>query len=438
MTKKLLNALTNLIIDKDFQALSTRCRATSLFEMIKFDENRKSDALAWLLNPNEGHQLGEYFAKALLNYAYSCATDYQLEHMPQLHNLLSISLSNISVMRELAIKLSHSDKGKNANKYIDIVIADAAQKLIVVIERKDGSTAKNNQLANYASWVNDHYSDWKKIFILSDSENRNHSDEYDERYVQIDDSWLSDALLDLFERGFLTPQQEYQLRDIHDFVFIGWDESRDRYYKNLDSIIKRLANSHSELLRELENPAITIENKRYSWIEISPTVYFSQILPNAAAFSKSELNVFELIQLHYGIFEYVHGYNEFDVFDDKLKRLNSHIRTELHSDYVDFSLEHHLPEEGRWPYGIEVRRNDDEIISYTATLWMSKYADEEYHVLAESVATRFDLEFKRRKRLSKVLCSQLTELDLSPGSVLYTHILQVLKKLEEVTLDANK
>lgn len=61
MSVSLLEKTFKLVLDKDFKALSSRCEETSVLELIKFDENKKSDVLAWLLNPNGGHQQGDYF-----------------------------------------------------------------------------------------------------------------------------------------------------------------------------------------------------------------------------------------------------------------------------------------------------------------------------------------------------------------------------------------
>ncbi len=118
----------------------------------------------------------------------------------------------MKVMQEVTIK-------KSKTRRIDILLADASTKTIIVIERKDGSVAHTGQLADYYDWVNDHYSDWNKVFVLSDSHDKQHGVNSHDSSIQLDDSWLAIALVELMNKNILSVRLEHEFKIIHDCFF---------------------------------------------------------------------------------------------------------------------------------------------------------------------------------------------------------------------------
>lgn len=433
----LLNKLNQLITDKDFQLLTRLCVATSLFDNINFDENKKSDTLAWLLNPNEGHQQGEYFLKALVNAVYSKASGNETCSMPPFHEILRASFSSMQVLRELAID---ADDGK---KRIDLLLIDPLQKLVIVIERKDGSYAKNNQLSNYANWIESNYKGWQHVFVLSDSYGFNHNKQFDKRYVQIDDTWVCNALLDVIERENLHPRLENQFRDIHDFIFGEWDEKRDKYYRDFNKTLKSIAHTHSETLRLLENHPIEIDGldtKTFYLLETSQSEFYTKVLPNLKIEECDNYKIATLVHRYFNVFSDLHGLTEFDQFEEKLSTLNYQLATEVYSDYVYFTLKKFISDKCYWPITFEIQRtkldpdNEDSNEIYEFNVIFSKYSEEKYHSLADKAAHIFGKPFKTNQK--KVEIKRLTvfnKLDISPNSELAIFIDEQLRKINELS-----
>ncbi|MFY8299481.1 PD-(D/E)XK nuclease family protein [Pseudoalteromonas sp. SS15] len=429
---KLITNLLSLITDKDFQALENRCVVSSTLELIKFDENRKSDLLAWLFNPKEGHLQNEYFLKALINAAFSSIENTQEGTIPNSADIALKSLSNIQVVRELAIDET------GTKKFIDLFLIDPFQKVVITIERKDGSYAHSNQLRFYADWVESNYKGWSHLFILSDSESKDHNDEFDPRYIQLDDSWLCDALLDLIDRGRVSKYLETQFRDIHDFIFGEWEETRDKYYSRFDEITKRVAKVHCETLRLLEEYKITINSSNYHLLDITPNLYFTKILPQIALIDNEAQQLLAVTQQHYSVFEQLHGLNEFDELEDKLSKLfGNEILTELHADNIYFTLGKHFLKGKYWPISFEIKRNRTELdeAKYVLNLCISKYSDEAHHALADHIAEAFNKPFRKNQKEVKLTnLGEFSDLDLSVNSELSVCIKKNLEKVSEFNL----
>lgn len=420
MSVNLLEKTFKLLLDKDFKALSSRSEETSVLELIKLDENKKSDILAWLLDPNGGHQQGDYFLKALLHYVFNVADDEQLGNFLSTFELLSHSTSQAKVIREFPI---NDGAGR-----IDLLVLDPSQKLVIVIERKDGSKLQNQQLKKYASWIETNYADWNKVYVLSDSHFKNHGDEYDNRFVKVDDTWLSDALLDLFGRNLLTQKQEHQLRDVHDFIFGEWDEKRTLYFKNYNKLLNTVSANHFETLRLLENQELTYNKKSYSLIELTPLEYFGYVLPNAHAYDDWQLKLAELIQHNHKVFNELHGLNEFNLFNEAVRKLFPKLGADIDDSKMILMLTKHTPKEGDyWPYYLEIEReiNEENQDIYTVSINASRYSPEEFHHFAEKVADAYKMKRQSNWRFKhEILLENIETLDLDAGDDSLYHVIK--------------
>lgn len=63
-----IKALEELLLDEDFIILISKTGRLNVFYALQLQnqEIRHSNFLAWLLNPNESHKLGDAFLKELL------------------------------------------------------------------------------------------------------------------------------------------------------------------------------------------------------------------------------------------------------------------------------------------------------------------------------------------------------------------------------------
>lgn len=123
----------------------------NIFETLSIvrTEIRHSNVLAWFLNPNETHGLNDYFLKEFIKLVYrnntSLYKDFQLE------DIFLWNYENVEVFRE--------------KKLIDILIVENINKFVIVIENKIDSKEHGKQLNNYQKFIEEEYSDYKKMYV---------------------------------------------------------------------------------------------------------------------------------------------------------------------------------------------------------------------------------------------------------------------------------
>lgn len=127
----------------------------NVFETIGFisDEVMHSRFLAYLLDPQQSHGLGDVFLKEVLGKA-PAASDGTLPNKA-FENLASRDMKQTLVLREI-----HTGDGR-----IDLLLVDEANELAVIIENKIWSSESANQLKKYHQTITDQYLNWDVIGI---------------------------------------------------------------------------------------------------------------------------------------------------------------------------------------------------------------------------------------------------------------------------------
>ena len=105
----------------------------NMFKVLKIDqyEIRHSQMLAWLLDPQENHGLGDTFLRNFLKETFrvrkieDASSEFAVGD-----ELLLANLKNFKIQRE-----SHKNYG-GKNRFMDIVAYDEQQKVIIIIENK--------------------------------------------------------------------------------------------------------------------------------------------------------------------------------------------------------------------------------------------------------------------------------------------------------------
>lgn len=137
-------ALESLVVDNpDLERLEALLGQFNVFEVLGAvrHELRHSDFLAFLLDPNQNHGLGDEFARRLLQKALVSAGGQPLPVTPI--DLDVWDLSELEVRREW--------------QNIDILLLDEEHGLAVIIENKIGSGEHSNQLERYLRTVGQHF-----------------------------------------------------------------------------------------------------------------------------------------------------------------------------------------------------------------------------------------------------------------------------------------
>ncbi|HEY7416671.1 MAG TPA: PD-(D/E)XK nuclease family protein [Ktedonobacteraceae bacterium] len=162
-------ALEALVVDNpELERLEALLERFNIFEAIGAvrQEVRHSDFLAFLLNPQQNHGLGDAFLKRFLQKVLS-SSDGDVPVSPI--DLDIWSLDQALVLREW--------------QSIDILMLDEAHRLAVVIENKIDTGEHSNQLQRYWKVVEERYSGWRIVglYLTPDGE-----DPSDERYLSVD------------------------------------------------------------------------------------------------------------------------------------------------------------------------------------------------------------------------------------------------------------
>lgn len=113
-------------------------------------EIRHSNFLAWLMDPNESHGLGDYFLASFLKKTASKASAFGLES-PSVFDVDSWHFDSAEVLREW--------------RRIDILIRCDEHKFVCVIENKIRSGERGKQLQRYRETVQNEFPDYNRLLI---------------------------------------------------------------------------------------------------------------------------------------------------------------------------------------------------------------------------------------------------------------------------------
>ncbi|MFB5934813.1 PD-(D/E)XK nuclease family protein [Peribacillus castrilensis] len=145
-----LEAIAQLDHSKEFARLHQKFHQFNPLKVLRVDqfEIRHSNVLAWLLDPNENHQLGSFFLKKLLSRLVTRNENEDKVEGIDFLTYLYASFSDAEVYREVKTE---------TNRYIDLLVVVPSQKLVLVIENKFHAAESHGQLEDYLTYARNHY-----------------------------------------------------------------------------------------------------------------------------------------------------------------------------------------------------------------------------------------------------------------------------------------
>lgn len=145
-----LTALKNFLLDIEcLDPLSEWTSRFNLFDILKISkvEIRHSNMLAWLIDPNENHGLGDSIIRGFIQYV---VTSY--DNDSDVFDTLLMDYHGFFIQREW--------------HHIDLLAVSANEKFVMCIENKIDSGEHDDQLERYRQIVEEAYPNYKKIFIF--------------------------------------------------------------------------------------------------------------------------------------------------------------------------------------------------------------------------------------------------------------------------------
>lgn len=191
--KHIQRSLDAFLVDNhELEELSARLKRFNIFDVLKIVqvELRHSNMLAWLLDPNGSHGLGDAFVRRFLSRLIRDKEEIPIDLTPA--NIELMDLDDVEVLREW--------------RNVDVLVLSRGGGWALLIENKIGSSESPGQLARYAKVVREEtgIKDVIPVFLTLDGDNP--SDEGQEvGFVPL--SWVH--ILQLLER--LVKQHESKI-----------------------------------------------------------------------------------------------------------------------------------------------------------------------------------------------------------------------------------
>lgn len=218
-------------------------------------ETNHSDILAWLLDPSEGHGLGDFFLRRLIVDA-TTADDNAPEvarlvdggWWPPLVELFADGLHGFQVGRE--VPCGDITIGKRVEKgYLDLLLLDRKRKLAVLIERKASRLAHEQQLEKYETWLDAHFKKYQILRVVSDTGLVDQAIARQRRWLVVDDDWLLDGLRVAIKQNRASDVVCRRLADY--LATVQWNEDSDPFYSGIEADLDVFAAEHKKEIKEL-------------------------------------------------------------------------------------------------------------------------------------------------------------------------------------------
>lgn len=250
-----ISELEKFILDNpELEKLESLLDQFNIFEVLNIvnAEVRHSSVIAWLLNPNEAHGLGNHFLKLFLKYFIN-HNKSSLDGTIDLFTVEFLSLKNVEIRKEW----NHID--------ILILIEDEESKFAIAIENKIKTTEHNNQLQRYREIIESKFNNYNKLFI----------------YLSPDGLRPSDENWSVFNYNVIAEIIDNLLKNKADIMNANIKEFISQYNINLrrhivgnseiEQICKKIYHTHSRALDLIfqHKPDIQLELSEYIQNKIS-------------------------------------------------------------------------------------------------------------------------------------------------------------------------
>jgi len=216
-----IRALFELENDSIFQKLNQEVNSFNGLKVLRLEnhEIRHSNVLAWLLNPKENHNIGDYFLRKTIEHLILIDENSNNSQYRIVSELVNHSLMDSHVYREVRT---------NQNRFIDLLIVNQQIKSIFLIENKFYTTESKNQLNDYLDFIQQTFKGFTiiPIYLTLDGENPSNDRYFILTYEQIES--ILHTILMLYKMQL----NDYVYKFIEDY-----DELlKEKYYPNESQI----------------------------------------------------------------------------------------------------------------------------------------------------------------------------------------------------------
>lgn len=362
--------------DNLLEKLEDKLKEPNIFSILKMEsyEIRHSNFIAWLLDPNESHNLGHSFLKPFLEDIFSenkvdFIKNYYIDEY-----ISKIELQNIKILRE----------------YYNIDLLVISDEFVICIENKIFAQEHSDQLSKYTKTLEEVFKDKKHIFIFltplgnsaKKEENSNIYISYSYRKIKknieaiIDNNDKIDQKVRFYIEDYLSNLGKNIMNDSEEIKLV--QEIYKKHKKALDFIFKKKEDLISKIISESvkeKGYVLGTQSKGYcKFLKVT----IKEIIENKNnTWTSSESFAFEI--------DYSNNTPKFKVVvlvsNEKIRKILSDILEKIE--------------------GINENRNKTFRIHYTDTTSIANFSDEKYILNDDLVKTEIHSLLNKNEELIK-------------------------------------
>lgn len=227
--------------DPNVQRLVTSSASCNPLRICYPKEVNVSRFIAWLLDPSEGHGLGDQAIRSLLVRTWHESGDAEIpiptRRFLSPSNVLTEGFSTSLVTTEVALD----------GRSLDVLVIVDAGRSYIAIENKFGAQQSRAQLSHYRKQLEKLFPDFKGVHIFLDSRA---APPQDSAWIPIGYDWLGDFLMEAEKRESIAPHVRQALAQFRSVIE---DESKDAMVKSAyGRLVTEVACEHPEILRLMQ------------------------------------------------------------------------------------------------------------------------------------------------------------------------------------------
>ncbi|MFJ9990085.1 PD-(D/E)XK nuclease family protein [Pseudomonas putida] len=339
--------------DPDVQRMLALSTHSDALQICFPKEVNISRFLAWLLDPTQGHGLGDQAIKSLLTRAgQSSRTDYlslKDRRFLAASNVQTLAFSSIVVMTEAELGV------RNQKRYIDVLAVDPAAKLYIAIENKFGHHEGEDQTKTYYEALRNLYPNYHGIHIFLDGYE---NDPEHEQWIPVGYTWLTEFLAQVEQLAWTAPHVKSTLAQFRRAI---QEEEEIAEGDGLGKLVTTVASKHQEALDALHK--ILTPNAPSSRAKDLAAL----VNGSASNDAKANVRLFQLYARRPQVWDRCLKERKFARFHGAMKEAFGHVVTEPRRVVTFFCLVEFgrfLDPDlgGMWPAAVKVRQEGDHFV----------------------------------------------------------------------------
>lgn len=269
--------VTKFIADSEYQYVLDFEKNFNIFDICHFGEERSAAFLGWLLNPTEGHGLGDRFLKEFLMANFETYEKYGL--LPEGERKQRFQrLSESGFFKEISKYAIATGTFQNVSVFQDVYFNEGTPNLIVLMHDQKVAVVIESRFTDEFT-EGESGIDYGKIAslpagyeVLYTYIDRDLTPERERRvntnWLCMDFSFIEGFLENVIDRGIVPPKVNMYLKDY--MVYLTGDYSESKMFEKKQRAFERVYRTNQELVFYMKE--YRFEGKRL--VDLTPTEKF--------------------------------------------------------------------------------------------------------------------------------------------------------------------